>query len=289
VDWRTKARLQKVLSALPSGYRLNYLLQRYVTRSLPRPEAELRQIIATAERHLAAVSAHLDKPIREARFFEFGAGYDLAEPLCASTMGVTDRLLYDIRPIARVSVVLRTAEALRELGIDVPGSVHDPRLDEYLASSSLRYVAPGDARATGLAPASIDACTTTSVLEHIAPDDLISILAELRRILIPGGVCSFAIDYHDHFAGADSSIDGLHFLRYTDDEWKKWNSNLQFQNRLRHDDYVELFRSAGFELTVIDAVVDPSFPDDPVVSDRFAGRADLSFGDGWFVLKNPRS
>ena len=101
MNWRTKARLQKTLSWLPAGYRLNYLLQRYVTHSLPRPAEELREIIATAERHLAAISTNLDKPIDEVRFFEFGAGYDLAEPLAASSMGVADRLLYDIRPMAR--------------------------------------------------------------------------------------------------------------------------------------------------------------------------------------------
>jgi hypothetical protein len=124
VNWRTKARLQKTLSWLPAGYRLNYLLQRYVTHSLPRPVDELRAIIATAERHLAAISTSLDKPIDEVRFFEFGAGYDLAEPLAASSMGVADRLLYDIRPVARRSMVLTTAEALRVLGMDLPNTDH---------------------------------------------------------------------------------------------------------------------------------------------------------------------
>lgn len=282
-----KARIQKGFSAVPQGHRLNYLLQRHVTHSLPRSSDALQEIVTTAERHLAAVSAHTDTPIADLRFFEFGSGYDLAEPLASAALGVEDRLLYDIRPVARPAMVRATVDRLRALGVDLPPVDERGDLATYLASVGIRYVAPADARATDLADGSIDVCSTTSVLEHIGADDLARILTELRRILVPGGLCSFAVDYHDHFAGADSSIDGLHFLRYTDDEWNRWNSDLQFQSRLRHDDYVQLFTDAGFELTSVDAVVDPAFPSEPEVADRFAGRDDLAIGDGWFVLTNP--
>lgn len=287
MDWKTKARIQRAFSAVPGGHRINYLMQRHVTRTLPRPVGELEEIVATARRHLAAVEAHISRPLGELRFVEFGAGYDLAEPLAAAALGVAHRHLFDIRPVARPAMVRATAERLRGLGLDLPTPPTSGPVTGYLASLGITYTAPGDARATGLADASVDVATSTSVLEHIPAPDIAAILTELRRILRPGGICSFAIDYHDHFAGSDPAIDGLNFLRFDDAEWDRWNCDLQYQNRLRHDDHIELIQAAGFELTVVDAVIDPGFPTDPKVAARFAGRTDLAIGDGWFVLTNP--
>jgi SAM-dependent methyltransferase len=287
VDWTLKAKIQRAFSSLPAGHRLNYLMQRHVTRSLPRSPEALREIIATAEAHLAAIARHDPRPPAELRFFEFGAGYDLAEPLATAALGVRHRRLYDIRPVARPAMVRHAAGQLRALGLDLLAPPDRGPIQGYLAEVGIDYVAPGDARATGLEAGSIDAATSTSVLEHIGPDDLAAILRELRRILAPGGLCSFAVDYHDHFAGADPAIDGLHFLRFTDAEWERFNSDLQFQNRLRHDDYVAMFEAAGFELVEVRPIVDPAFPAEPVVAERFAGRSDLAIGDGWFVLRNP--
>lgn len=289
MNWRTKARIQKVLSAIPAGHRLNYVLQRHVTKSLPRLGDQLQEVVATATRHLAAVEAHTSTPRRDLRFFEFGAGFDLAEPLAFAAMGVRHQVLYDVRPVARAAMVRRAATELRHCGLDLPAPPDAGPVTSYLDGLGVRYVAPGDARATELEDGSIDVCTTTSVLEHIPPDDLRAIMYEVHRVLAPTGVCSFAIDYHDHYAGADDSIDGLHFLRYDEKAWRTWNCGLQYQNRLRHDDYLALFAGTGFELTDVDAVVDPAFPADPEVAAPFIGRTDLAVGDGWFLLTPVRT
>jgi len=287
MDWKAKAYIQRAFSAAPGGHRLNYLMQRFVTRTLPQSTETLKVTADTAKRHLEAIAAYNSKPISEMRFFEFGAGYDLSEPIAAAGLGVKQRVLYDIRPIARPAMIRSAATGLRELGLLLPEFRDEWSIQESLASIGLRYVAPGDARATGLEVGSIDACTTTSVLEHISAPDLEAILTELRRILARGGVCSFAIDYHDHFARTDPGINGLHFLRFEEKDWKKWNCALQYQNRLRHEDYVEMFERAGFALSHVEPVPDPKLPKDPVTAARFRGRTDLGIGDGWFVLTNP--
>ncbi len=280
--------MQKAFSAVPGGHRLNYLMQRFVTHSLPRQPDDLEGTLATAQRHLDAIMSTTSKPLADLTFFEFGAGYDLSEPLAAIAIGARNHICYDIKPIARPPMIRAAAMVLRDLGCDLPEPPPEDReIPGYLESIGLTYVAPADARASGLASASIDAVTTTSVLEHISKADLMLIMVELRRILTPGGVCSFAIDYHDHFARTDPGIDGLHFLRFEEQEWKRWNSDLQYQTRLRHDDYVELFEEAGFLLTSVDPVLDARFPADPPMASVFRGRTDLAIGDGWFVLTNP--
>lgn len=283
--WQAKAGIQRAMSAVPGGHRLNYLLQRHVTHSLPRDEAALAEVAASARRHLAAIERHTTTGVADLRFFEFGAGYDLSESLAFAALGVRRQLLYDIRPVARPAMVREAALGMRALGLALPEPSPSGPIRTYLQALGITYVAPADAGATGLDPGSVDVCTTTSVLEHVPRHDIERILAELRRVLAPGGLCSFAVDYHDHYAATDPAIDGLHFLRYDDREWKRWNCGLQFQNRLRHEDYLDLFRASGLEVTDVVPVVDPSFPDDPVVADEFTGRGDLGIGDGWFVLR----
>ena len=287
MDWKTKATIQRAFSAVPGGHRLNYLMQRYVTHSLPRTADDLEGVVTTAERHLDAIRKATTVPIGEMRFFEFGAGYDLSEPLSFAALGVTDRVCFDISPVARDDMIRAAVNVLRGLEQKLPPPPATGSMTAYLASIGLEYVAPGDARQTGFPAHSVDASTTTSVLEHIPPEDLEAILLELRRILKPGGVCSFAIDYHDHFARTDPNIHGLHFLRFSHREWRRWNSSIQYQNRLRHDDYVAMFEKAGFDITAVDAIVDPRFPADPETVPPFTGRTDLAISDGWFTLVNP--
>ena len=147
---------------------------------------------------------------------------------------------------------------------------------------------PADARRTDLAEASIDAAVSTNTLEHIDPDDIASILVELRRVLRPGGVCSFAVDYHDHYADSDPTIGPLHFLQFDDPQWRRWNCPFQYQNRLRHPDYVVLFQEAGFvvegeERTTVER------PPGLVLAERFQQYCalDVATVHGWFVLRSP--
>jgi SAM-dependent methyltransferase len=287
VRWQTKARVQRAFSVAPGGHRLNYALQRFVTRSLPRPPAVMDEVVATARRHLEAVERHAPGPLDQLRFFEFGAGWDLATPLAMASLGVRHQLLFDRYPVARWNLIQHAVADLRSRGLDLPEVTPGRAQGDYLASIGIEYVAPGDARATGLPDGSIDVAVSTSVLEHVDEPDIRAICRELRRILSTGGICSFAIDYHDHYAGSDSSIDGLNFLRYDDAEWRHWNCALQNQNRLRHLDFVALFEDAGFELAVVEPVEDPAFPAEPDVAERFKGRTDLRVGDGWFVLRQP--
>ena len=276
-----------MFSAVPGGHRLNYALQRYVTRSLPRPAKVMAEVVETARCHVRAIERHAPRPLDELRLFEFGAGWDLATPLAMASLGVRHQLLFDLYPVARWNLIQHAVADLRSRGLDLPEVTPGRVQEDYLASIGIRYVAPGDARATGLPDGSIDVAVSTSVLEHVDEPDIRAICRELRRILSAGGICSFAIDYHDHYAGSDPTINGLNFLRYDDADWRRWNCALQNQNRLRHLDYVRLFEDAGFELAAVEPVEDPAFPAEPEVSGRFKGRADLRIGDGWFVLRQP--
>jgi SAM-dependent methyltransferase len=122
-------------------------------------------------------------------------------------------------------------------------------VDELEDRFGTRYLAPCDARATGLERGSIDFVSSTNTLEHVPAADVALILAECRRLLRPDGALSSRIDLRDHYSYFDGSLSPYNFLRYRDRTWRLFNSALLHQNRLRRPDYLEAFATAG--LTVV--------------------------------------
>ena len=59
---------------------------------------------------------------------------------------------------------------------------------------------------------------------------------------------SFVIDYNDHFASFDRRLSPYNFLRYDDRAWRWRNPSLHYQSRLRHDDFLMAFDTAGLEI-----------------------------------------
>lgn len=273
--WLAKAALQRGLGLLPGqGERLNYLCQRRVLHSLPLGDSALRQKFARALAHLRAYETHgPGMPPAEATFYEFGAGWDLAIPLAYASLGVGAQILVNIRPSARAELVGETMGALERLRPELeeaagrslrPLGGPVTSLAELEPRLGIRYLAPCDARATGLPGGSVNFASSTDTCEHIPAPDLAAIFAESRRLLRPGGAFSCRIDLQDHYAYFDRGLSRYHFLRFSDRMWRLLSSPLQFQNRLRAPDYLRLVREAGLEL----AAENPSGPSE-------AGRAEL--------------
>ncbi|HLX31808.1 MAG TPA: class I SAM-dependent methyltransferase [Gaiellaceae bacterium] len=256
--WIAKAALQRALGILPQGERLNYVFQRHVLRSLPVSEATLRQKFTRALAHLGSYEKFgPGVPLADATFFEFGAGWDLAVPLAYVLLGVGRQVLVDIRPSARTELVNETIASFERLRPELEQAAGRPlrELGGPVASISeldtrfgIRYLAPCDARATGLPGGSVELVSSTDTCEHIPAADLAAIFAECRRLLRPGGAFSCRIDLQDHYSYFDRSISRYHFLRYSDPVWAVIDSPLHFQNRLRAPDYLRLVREAGFEV-----------------------------------------
>jgi hypothetical protein len=265
-DWRLKAALQKVLSTVPYGQQINYRLQRQMG-GLPISDATLERTAHLAASHLDRLSPMLSKPIAEASFFEFGAGWDLHVPLILRSLGVRHQTTVDIRRLLRPELVADVAQRLH--GLSEIAAHWDPpsppdgsakEVDGWLRDHGIDYRAPADARATGLATGSIDAATSSNTLEHIPPEDIVRIGREVVRLLWPDGVASFHVDYSDHYCHFDPTISPWNFLGITERRWKWLNSDLHYQNRLRHSSYRDLLERAGFTI-VSEELIRPEDPD----------------------------
>jgi SAM-dependent methyltransferase len=256
MTWKWKALMQHAFSISPSGENLNYLCQRYVTRKLPMSDAEFAIRVAGAKLHIDLLQKYSSMPIADSTFYEFGAGWDLIPPLSFFACGVQRQLIVDIRPLLKLDLLNETIRKFQRVEFCVPLMRKPDRFLEARADSiqllkdyyGIEYTAPCDARNTKLEAGSVDFVTSTNTLEHIPRHDIESILRECHRLLRCDGVMSFRTDYQDHYSYFDSTISVYNFLQYSDKAWSLFNPSLNYQNRMRHRDYLEIFRKCGFEV-----------------------------------------
>jgi SAM-dependent methyltransferase len=259
MNWRVKWALQSVFSTVPLGLHLNYLTQRYVTRSLPGSEQDIASALERARRHVALYTEFSEPPLGASHWYEFGAGINLVDPLSRYVLGVERQTVIDLSPLARAWLVQDAAARLatrleardrRNIPIKLVG-IPDP-WRQLAASTGIDYIAPEDARNSRLESGSVDCVTSNNTLEHIPRPDLIKIFAECARVLKSSGVMISQIDYQDHYSYFDRSISVYNFLRYGEGRWKLYSPSLQFQNRLRHCDYLAILREMGWELLQVE-------------------------------------
>ncbi|MCA8996724.1 MAG: class I SAM-dependent methyltransferase, partial [Planctomycetaceae bacterium] len=235
--WQNKARLQSVLSRLPGGETAYYLVQRHLTKTLPQSEEKFREVLEIENEHIDAYLRFCKKPIGEAVFYQFGAGWTMAGPLTFYCHGVNKQILVDIRRLIRPWLINLSAERLSKMEESAhllrhprPLSAKSPNrfVAEMGSEWGIDYRAPADARCTGLPDESIDCITSTNTLEHIPRQDIAEILVECHRILRPGGIMSFRVDYQDHYSYFDRSIGVYNFLQYAPTDWRSFNPSLHY-------------------------------------------------------------
>ena len=293
--------MQNLLSRIPSGEQVNYLLSKYVTGHVPASEATFRRDVSFAQQYLEAFRKYSGRSIEEGRFYEFGGGWDLIVALTFYSLGVNRQVVVDLRKILRPSLVAMTATRLNRLAqeskcmrllpdLEEPLRMQ-PLIDRLRKNYGIEYIAPFDARKSGWESASIDYITATKVLCHIPEPDLQLIMGECGRILRNDGLAAFVIDYRDQYSYSDASIGPYNYLQFADNEWNRFNPPLHYQNRMRHSDYLRVFEQAGLEPVVAegarpDDANDKSF-DGIKLAARFASYdvQDLKTVRGEFVLR----
>ncbi len=140
---------------------------------------------------------------------------------------------------------------------------------------------------------SVDLIYSRTVLEHIPEPVLVELTAEWARLLKPGGHCVHIIDNSDHFEHRDKRLSRLNFLTVPDWAWRLACLNRQnYQNRMRHSEYVALFEASSLDLVHAAGDVDRKALADLAglpLQPRFAGRdkADLAVLTSIIVARKP--
>ena len=88
------------------------------------------------------------------------------------------------------------------------------------------------------------------VLEHVKRAALPTLIRETERVLKPGGWAVHSIDTADHLEHYDRSVSPKLYLTFSDETWiRRFENEVQYINRMQRGEWLDLFCSAGFELT----------------------------------------
>ncbi|GAB6098056.1 hypothetical protein JCM14469_43110 [Desulfatiferula olefinivorans] len=307
--WKTKAKIQKFVSLLPSSlsYATYYWLQRHFGNlKTLNPVRKLSAAIAICQK----ISEHAQK-IEDKVFFEVGTGRVPIVPIGFWLMGAKKTITIDLNPYMKSELVAESlnyisdhADYVLELFGDLINKKRFQKLLELKNSShfslpsvldlcSIEYIAPGNAENTGLCEEAIDFHTSYAVFEHIPPNILKTILREGSRITKGTGLFVHMIDYTDHFIKSDRTISSINFLQYSDSDWGKIADNrYMYMNRLRHDDFIEIFESAGQCIIKDYPTKDPGLLDllnngTLKLDRRFNSKSKdiITITDAWFISK----
>ena len=309
MHWKIKARIQNAVSLLPSSvsYATYYWIQRHFG-SLKRmnPVSRLKAGVETWNKIQELGYSPIEKV-----FLEVGTGRVPMVPVAYWLMGAKSTITIDLNPYMKEELIRESLEYISDNKEEIQklfGSLLDKkRLDKllyfyksstfstssFLEFCQIKYIAPGNAAKTRLKEKSIDFHTSYTVFEHIPPMVLKEIIKEGNRIISDGGLFIHRIDYSDHFSHSDKTISAINFLQYSDSEWNRYAGNrYMYMNRLRHDDFLNMFESLGHRIVLNSPEVDKQSLDllrsgSLQLNERFKTKSEdmLSIRDSWIASK----
>lgn len=308
MNWKLKSTIQNAISLLPSDF--SYASYFWVQKKFGgfknlNPTRWIKGGIETWEK-----IEKYDIDPRDKIFFEVGTGRMALMPLCFWLMGAKRTITVDLNPYLKAELILQSLTFIRRHQTEIVelfgGRLIAERLEKvltyaekgnfdlnsYLSLCNITYIAPGDASAIDISENSIDIHTSYQVFEHIPSNILEKILIEGSRISKPDAIFAHKIDYTDHFSHSDTNISAINFLRYSEKVWSRLAGNrYMYMNRLRHDDYVAIFRKI-FSTVEADTTTDINLErvldqSDFVLDPRFQNkdRAILCTTESWVVAK----
>ena len=262
MDWRIKGVVQKALSVVPLGTALNDALQRgcgglrnfgeHVATKVNNDWVPLCQRIADSNKSCRGVS-----------MVEIGTGWHPCLPTCVYLAGAAQCVTFDLHRHLNRRLTFQMLQHLGEHLSCIAQTAGAPRsevearyrrlsgaesLEDFLGRSHIQYHAPADAGASELAASSVDIIFSNDVLEHVSPDALRRLMAEAARTLRPDGIAVHSINCGDHYAYFDRSITQANYLQFSEREWRRWNTRLQYQNRLRPSDFLSSAERCGLRV-----------------------------------------
>ncbi len=243
LNWKIKSFFFKILNFF-NLYKPLYFIQKRVTK---RSKVEIEAIVFYWDFHLKYLRENKSKKI-----IEIGAGKSLAQNIYLSYMfdKKIEQTVIDVSKMIDLDLFndanKQISKILNLKKFPDIKSVSDLKENYniiYLAPMSLKQVFDNNLR--------YDACISSTTLEHIPKEELIENFKLLKRIIENNGIISATIDYSDHYSHTDKNISDLNYLKFNSNEWKKYNTPMLFQNRLRHQDYRKIFESINYKVEEI--------------------------------------
>jgi len=309
MNWMLKAAIQNLVSLWPSGlsHSLYYRIQR---RFGNLRDVKPVSALALGPEVCARIRLQGGGPAGKV-FLEIGTGRRINLPIALWLLDAAGVVTVDLNPYVKYELIQQDLQYIRANRSEIEGLFRDQatfRTDRFedllrfdvwrrpigdlLRLCHITYRAPADASRLDVPSRTIDYHVSNQVFEHVPPQDIRAILAEANRVLKDGGLCVHRVDFTDHFSHSDASISAIHFLQFSDNRWRKYSGNrYMYANRLRVDDFEELFGECGQRIVAVDAEVDGrlaemlAVPGTFRLDERFKGKPTrvLATKSAWFV------
>jgi hypothetical protein len=271
INWKLKALLYKVFGII--GLKI-FFIQKYITK---RSRVEIDQINKSWVYHADSIQKY-----NATNILEIGAGKSLEQNIYISyrfnnlikqtTIDITKMIDFDY--VNQASGQIANVLNLKNKGkVNNIKDLQDLYKIKYMAPFSLKNLKD-----------KYDMCISTTALEHFKISDLKKYLSDSKDILKTDGLVSSIIDYSDHYSHTDSSISNLNYLRYSKNTWEKYNNQYLYQNRLRHQDYIKIFKSSGYKIEEV--VLGNALTPPQVISNEFdVNNTDTFLGWGYVLIR----
>ena len=243
INWKLKSIIYRILSFFKLSKTL-FFIQKKITR---RSQVNLSEIIFYWEYHYKYLKDRNSKSV-----LEIGAGKSLAQNIYLSYKfnQSIQQTLIDISSMLDLDLFNKANEQISRL-LRVNSIPNAKTIYDLKKNFNLEYQAPMTLKTIDEKKLYFDASISSTTLEHLPEEELKDSFNFMKRIIKKGGIISAVIDYSDHYSHTDQNISNLNYLQFSDDQWKKYNTPMLFQNRLRHQDYRQIFKLMGFEISEI--------------------------------------
>ena len=262
--WIIKAIVQKFISYLPNSNKINYLFQKYVTKGVILSDEYFTDRLGHGIQHINAHKQHKNFTFNST--LEIGTGWYPVVPVAMFLAGANKIVTVDITHLTNVNKVFTTLKMfvdyqkanklpkeiiiIEERFKKIESLINNTQaytLDQLLSELNISYL-NCDARKLPFEKESFDLIHSNNTFEHIYEPILEGILKEFKRVLKTGGLMSHFIDMSDHFAHADHSITIYNYLKYTEQQWKRIDNDVQPQNRMRICQYRDLYKKLSINI-----------------------------------------
>lgn len=202
------------------------------------------------------------------RILELGTGWLHWEALSLRLFFDIKAVLYDVwdnRQLGGLHNYMRQLRsALPTLGLtaaevarasDLIGKILavDNFTDLY-ALLDFEYVVAPDGSLKQFSDQSFNLVISAGVLEHVNRGAVPTLIAEMSRVLKPGGWAVHSIDTSDHLSHYDLSASRKKYLSYPEWTWKAFLENeVQYINRLQRSDWLAMFSEHKFTVAEEDS------------------------------------
>jgi len=264
--WVIKAIIQKGISFLPFGHRVNFLFQKYVTKGVNLSDEYFEGRLDHARNHYAYFRKY--SQVDKFSHLEIGTGWYPVVPIGLFLQGAdaittidlvrytnedrfrtTVQKFYDSYKSGKLARFLPSMleERIAVLVQEIENSSCNS-LGSFLEKFRIEYHV-ADASKVPFNDKSFDLISSNNTFEHIYEDVLAGILLEFKRLCKTGGVMSHSIDMSDHFQHMDNNITIYNFLKYSEAQWKWINNSIQPMNRMRIYEYTDLYKKLDIPVT----------------------------------------